>query len=62
MELFSRYLTIEADCIELFSRYLTVETGESHSEKDERIKEMYYTVFKRFSKALVKVGQKHMIS
>ena len=41
----------------LFCRYLTVETGESHSEKDERIKDMYYTVFKRFSKALVKVSK-----
>ena len=43
-----------------FYRYLTVETGESHTEKDERIKEMYYTVFKRFSKALVKVRTKNL--
>lgn len=36
-------------------RYLMVESEDHESEKDQRTKDMYYTVFKRFSSELVKV-------
>ncbi|XP_052794304.1 phosphatidylinositol 3-kinase catalytic subunit type 3-like isoform X2 [Mya arenaria] len=40
-----------------FYWYLMVESEDHEMEKDQRTKDMYYTVFKRFSSKLVKGGQ-----
>ena len=43
-------------CCDGLCRYLMVESEDHESEKDQKTKDMYYTVFKRFSSELVKVS------
>jgi hypothetical protein len=55
-KLYSLSVVYHSLTINCFYRYLMVESEDHESEKDQKTKDMYYSVFRRFSDVLVKVG------